>query len=57
MEVSIEELNIGQSVKVGELKLADMTLLDSPNNPIVSVKTTRAAASAAADATADAKKK
>lgn len=57
IEVSIDELNIGQSVKVGDLKLSNLTLLDSPNNPVVSVKTTRAAASAATEASADAKKK
>lgn len=57
IEVNIDALEIGQSVKVAEVKLDNITLLDSPNNPIVSVKTTRAAVSAAAEAAAEAKKK
>jgi large subunit ribosomal protein L25 len=57
--VNIDELEIGKSIKVSDITIADgLTILDSPNNPIVSVKTTRAAASAAAAAAAaDAKKK
>jgi large subunit ribosomal protein L25 len=54
--VNIDDLDIGKSVKIGELNLPELTILDSPNNPIVSVKTTRAAVSAAAEA-AEAKKK
>jgi large subunit ribosomal protein L25 len=48
IEVNIEELEIGKAVKVGEVKVENMTILDAPNNPVVTVKTTRAAAAAAA---------
>lgn len=51
IEINIEALEIGKSIKVAELPAADYIILDSPNNPIVSVKTTRAAQSAAAEAT------
>lgn len=55
--VNIDDLEIGKSIKVGDLSVSEgLTILDSPNNPVVSVKTTRAAASAAA-AAADGKKK
>jgi large subunit ribosomal protein L25 len=55
--VNIDNLEIGKSIKVGDLSVSEgLTILDSPNNPVVSVKTTRAAASAAA-AAADTKKK
>jgi len=47
IEVNIEHLEIGKSIKVGELKADNVVFLDSVNNPVVSVKTTRAAASAA----------
>lgn len=51
IEINIEALEIGKSIKVADLPAADYLVLDSPNNPIVSVKTTRAAQSAAAEAT------
>lgn len=54
IEVNIETLDIGGSIKVGDLTVENLTLLDSPNNPVVSIKTTRAAQSAA---TEDTKKK
>lgn len=58
IEVNIESLEIGKSVKVGELTAqAGITLLDSPNNPIVTVKTTRAVQEAAKADEKDAKKK
>ncbi len=47
--VNIDNLDIGKSIKVGEIKVENMTILDSPNNPIVTVKTTRAAQSAASE--------
>ena len=56
VEINIENLEIGKSIKVAELPAADYTILDSPNNPIVSIKTTRAAQSAAT-AEASGKKK
>lgn len=51
IEIDIENLDIGNSIKVADLKTQEnLTLLDSPNNPIVSIKTTRAAQSAAEEA-------
>jgi large subunit ribosomal protein L25 len=42
IEVNIDNLEIGKSIKVSEVSVTDMELLDSPNNPIVTVKVTRA---------------
>lgn len=48
IEINIEALEIGKSIKVGELASSeDYVLLDSPNNPIVSINTTRAVQEAA----------
>ena len=47
IEVSIDTLEIGKSIKVGEISVDKLTLLDSPNNSIVSCIVTRAAKSAA----------
>jgi large subunit ribosomal protein L25 len=55
IEVNIDNLEIGKSIKAGEIEVKDMELLDSPNNPVVTVKITRAAveeAKAAAPAAA-----
>ena len=49
IEVNIDELEIGKSVKVGEISVDKMTLLDSENNSIVSCIVTRAAKSAAGE--------
>jgi large subunit ribosomal protein L25 len=46
IEVSLDNLQIGKSVKVGEISVDKLTLLDSPNNSIVSCIVTRAAKSA-----------
>ena len=46
IEVSLDTLEIGKSVKVGEISVDKLTLLDSPNNSIVSCIVTRAAKSA-----------
>jgi large subunit ribosomal protein L25 len=43
IEVSISKLNIGDSAKVGQLKLKGIEFLDAANNVIVIVKTTRGA--------------
>lgn len=54
IEIDITEMGIGQSVKVGELKLDGVEFLDAPNSVVLSVKVTRAAApveTAAAPAT------
>ncbi len=48
IEVNIETLEIGKSVKVADVVAGEgIVLLDSPNNPVVSVNTTRAAQEAA----------
>ncbi|MFY8021075.1 MAG: 50S ribosomal protein L25/general stress protein Ctc [Bacteroidia bacterium] len=47
IELNIETLEIGKSLKVADVVAGDLQLLDSPNNPIVTVKTTRAAQEAA----------
>lgn len=48
IEVNIDHLEIGKSIKVGDLgSIENLTLLDSPNNPVVSVNTTRAVMEAA----------
>lgn len=44
IEVSINGLEIGQSVKVESIQLANLEILDSPANAIVSVKTSRVVA-------------
>jgi large subunit ribosomal protein L25 len=49
IEVSLDTLEIGKSVKVGEISVDKLTLLDSPNNSIVSCIVTRAAKSAGLD--------
>lgn len=58
IEVNIETLNIGQSIKVGDLDLKGVHVLDTPNMVVASVRMTRNVVSAAAaDAKAPAKKK
>jgi large subunit ribosomal protein L25 len=47
IEINIDNLEIGKAIKVADVQVSNLTLLDSPNNPIVTVKTTRAAAAAA----------
>lgn len=49
IEVSIDSLEIGKSVKVADISVENMTLLDSENNSIVSCIVTRAAKSAAGE--------
>lgn len=44
IDVNIDNLDIGKSIKVGELSVENLTFLDSPHNPIVMVKTTRVSA-------------
>lgn len=52
IEVKIDDLNIGDDVRVRDISLDGVTLLDSPSNVIAGVKTTRATAAAAAAAPA-----
>jgi len=48
IEVNISELGIGNSIKVAEMKMDNITFLDHPNNPIVTIKVTRASIEEAA---------
>jgi large subunit ribosomal protein L25 len=58
IEINIDNLEIGKSIKVGEVVAPEgITLLDSLNNPVVSVNTTRAAQEAAKAEEKDSKKK
>lgn len=47
INVDITQLKIGQSIKVGEIKLNGLTLLDAPNAVVVAVKMSRAAVAGA----------
>ena len=49
IEIKIDALEIGKSIVVKELSSPNIVLLDSPNNPVVIVKSTRAAVSAASE--------
>jgi len=57
IELNIESLEIGKSLKVADVNAGGLTLLDSPNNPIVTVKTTRAVQQANAEEQGGKKKK
>jgi large subunit ribosomal protein L25 len=46
ISVSIDNLNIGDGVRVRDIQIPGVELLDSPNNVITSVKITRAVATA-----------
>jgi large subunit ribosomal protein L25 len=47
IEVNVTKLGIGQSIKVGDLSLKDIEILDKKSNVVVAVTVTRAAKSAA----------
>ena len=47
IEINVTKLGIGQSVKVGDLSLKDIEILDKKSNVVVAVTITRAARSAA----------
>ena len=53
IEVNVTKLGIGQSVKVGDLELKDIEILDKKSNVVVAVTITRAARSAASSAVAE----
>ncbi|MCK9480567.1 MAG: 50S ribosomal protein L25/general stress protein Ctc [Bacteroidia bacterium] len=52
IEISIDSLNIGQSIKVKDVETAKFQILDAAENAIVSCKTTRNVVAADAAATA-----
>ena len=47
IEINVTKLGIGQSIKVGDLSLKDIEILDKKSNVVVAVTITRAARSAA----------
>ena len=53
--VNIDALQIGDSVRIEDIKIEGLTLLSAPNNTVVSVVTTRVASTAEAAAPAAAK--
>lgn len=55
IEIKIDSLEIGKSIRVGDLKVKNVEILDAPNNIITSVVTTRQTA-AATEGAAPAKK-
>ncbi|MCB9262151.1 MAG: 50S ribosomal protein L25/general stress protein Ctc [Flavobacteriales bacterium] len=48
VEVNIDKLNIGKSIRVRDLNIPNVELLDTPENSVVSVIVTRASRSASA---------
>ncbi len=50
VEVSIDTLEIGQSIRVNAVSLKNLELLDAPENAILTCKTTRAVVAAEPDA-------
>lgn len=57
IDIAVDDLDIGQYVKVGALKVANIEILDEPNKVVTSVRTTRAAQAAAQASSAEEKKK
>lgn len=53
IDIDVTKLGLGQSIKVGDLKLENVELLDSKSNVVVTVSMTRAAISAANSAVAE----
>ncbi len=53
IEIDVTKLAIGQSIKVGDLSLKDIEILDKKSNVVVAVTITRAARSAAGAAIED----
>ena len=53
IDIDVTKLGLGQSIKVGDLKLENVELLDSKSNVVVTVSMTRAAMSAANSAAAE----
>jgi large subunit ribosomal protein L25 len=57
IDVNIDKLEIGQNVRVGDIKVNGLELLDTKANSVVSVTATRASISAATEEAKEAKKK
>jgi large subunit ribosomal protein L25 len=52
IDISIEKMEIGNSIRVSDLKLEGLTFLNAPNVTVISVETTRAAVAEATAAPA-----
>jgi len=50
IEIKIDDLDIGKSIRVSEIPVKNIELLDTPNMVVVTIKATRNMASAATDA-------
>lgn len=57
IEIDISNLQIGQGVKVSQIEIPGVTLLDSPNVEVLGVGATRASRQASSDSAAEAAKK
>ncbi len=57
IDVNIEKLEIGQNIRVGDIDVKGLELLDTKANSVVSVTVTRASISAATDEAKEADKK
>ena len=56
LEVNVETVDVGQSVKVGDLNFKNLTILNNDREPIVSILSSRVTAKGAAEAAPEAKK-
>ena len=52
LEVNVETVDVGQSVKVGNLTYKDITILNNDREPVVSILSSRVTAKAADGTTA-----
>ena len=50
IEIKVDDLDIGKSIRVSEINVPNVELLDTPNMVVVTIKTTRNMISAATDA-------
>ena len=57
IDVNIDKLEIGQNIRVGDIKVKGLELLDTQANSVVSVTVTRASISAATDEAKEVAKK
>jgi large subunit ribosomal protein L25 len=57
IEINVDKLEIGQNIRVGDLKISGVELLDTKANSIISCTATRASISAATEAAKEAGKK
>ena len=57
IEINVDKLEIGQNIRVGDINIKGLELLDTKANSVVSVSATRASISAATEEAKDAKKK